>query len=150
MVALEQIQGLIKEISSDEERFARFIRLRARSDEELDYTQLLDIFNRENGAAEVHTYDGWKKLKRYVRRGEHGIPYADEGSPYRSKVSYAFDITQTDGVPLPKRVLTRERVSEIYDDLCDLCEAYTGEQVTFSEEKIAERLGVTKRIEKEK
>ena len=110
MVALEQIQGLIKEISSDEERFARFIRLRARSDEELDYTQLLDIFNRENGAAEVHTYDGWKKLKRYVRRGEHGITYADEGSPYRSKVSYAFDITQTDGVPLPKRVLTRERV----------------------------------------
>ena len=150
MVVFEQIQGLVRNIASDEERFAQFIRLRARSDEELDYTQLLTVFDQWDGVAEIHTYDGWKKRKRFVRRGEHGIPYADENSPFRSKVSYAFDISQTDGVPLPKRIITQEQVSEIYDDLCDICEAYTGEQITFSKEDIADKLGVTKKIEKEK
>ena len=66
------------------------------------------------GASVVAGFHAWQKLKRYVRKGEHGIPIlapilintqaqddAEEMVLRGFKVVYVFDISQTDGEPLP-------------------------------------------------
>jgi hypothetical protein len=66
-------------------------------------------------ATHVAGYNKWKELKRQVRRGEKGIPILapmifreDPDDPDSKKVLrgfrvvYVFDISQTDGEPLPE------------------------------------------------
>jgi len=71
-------------------------------------------------ATVVAGFQAWRKLNRYVRKGEHGIPIlapilipdqSDDKRPEERqrrlflrgfKVVYVFDISQTDGEPLPK------------------------------------------------
>ena len=66
-------------------------------------------------ATRVAGFQVWRKLNRWVRKGESGIPILApilvkekvEGSEDRSflkgfKVVYVFDISQTDGDPLPE------------------------------------------------
>jgi hypothetical protein len=62
----------------------------------------------------VAGYVAWTHLKRFVKKGEHGIPilapciYEDKDNPDDDsktrrffKVVYVFDVSQTDGEPLP-------------------------------------------------
>jgi hypothetical protein len=66
-------------------------------------------------ATRVAGFQAWRKLNRWVRKGESGIPILapivvkekTEGSEEKSflrgfKVVYVFDISQTDGDPLPE------------------------------------------------
>jgi len=66
-------------------------------------------------AAQVAGFHAWYKLNRFVRKGEHGIPILapvlvkektedKEGKSFLCgfKVVYVFDISQTDGEPLPE------------------------------------------------
>jgi hypothetical protein len=66
-------------------------------------------------ATRVAGFQAWRKLNRWVRKGESGIPILapilvkekTEGEEGRSflkgfKVVYVFDISQTDGDPLPE------------------------------------------------
>jgi hypothetical protein len=65
-------------------------------------------------ATHVMGFNSWKKLNRFVKRGEHGIPIFapmihkedpdKEDSPKvlnGFRVVYVFDVSQTDGEPLP-------------------------------------------------
>lgn len=65
-------------------------------------------------ATRVAGYQKWKEFNRYVRKGEKGIPilapilvYEDPGDPSSRqvlrgfRVAYVFDVSQTDGEPLP-------------------------------------------------
>jgi hypothetical protein len=66
------------------------------------------------GATQVAGYNRWLQLKRYVRKGERGIPILapmfirqDKADPQsdtilRFKVAHVFDISQTEGEPLPE------------------------------------------------
>jgi hypothetical protein len=68
----------------------------------------LILFNMPT-ASHVAGFNAWHKFNRFVRKGEHGIPILAP-CPYKSdegenkiwfKVTYVFDISQTDGEPLP-------------------------------------------------
>jgi hypothetical protein len=76
--------------------------------------QMLIFFSNPQ-ATRVAGYKTWNKFNRFVRRGEHGIPILapciyreipdDDTSPKVVKgfrVVYVFDISQTDGEPLPE------------------------------------------------
>jgi hypothetical protein len=66
-------------------------------------------------ATHVAGFNAWKKLGRYVRRGETGIPilaphfWNEEDSDGNDierigfHVAHVFDVSQTDGKPLPKQ-----------------------------------------------
>ena len=67
-------------------------------------------------AVQVAGYRAWQKLRRFVRKGEKGIAIMapiirrsqhvdrdeDEEQPVAFKTAYVFDISQTDGQPLPE------------------------------------------------
>jgi hypothetical protein len=74
---------------------------------------LISMFN--PNATQVAGYKRWSSLKRYVKRGEHGIPILapcvvkinpdQEDSPKTIpyfKIVYVFDVSQTEGEPLPE------------------------------------------------
>lgn len=65
-------------------------------------------------ATMVAGFQAWKKMGRYVKKGEHGIPIfapliqkedpVDDNSPkvlHGFRVVYVFDVSQTEGEPLP-------------------------------------------------
>ena len=65
-------------------------------------------------ATQVAGFHAWHKFNRYVRRGEHGIPILapiiakpkdgseDQPRVVGFKTAYVFDVSQTDGDPLPE------------------------------------------------
>ncbi|NPV81770.1 MAG: ImmA/IrrE family metallo-endopeptidase [Firmicutes bacterium] len=73
-------------------------------------------------ASQVAGYKTWQKLGRFVKKGERGIPIlapcivkrtiVDEGGNEEEvahtsfKVTYVFDVSQTDGKPLPEAPIT--------------------------------------------
>ena len=73
-------------------------------------------------ATHVAGFTAWKKLGRYVKRGERGIPILapcpvrkkqdcnrdsdDLQAPLYFKVVYVFDVSQTEGKPLPEAPIT--------------------------------------------
>lgn len=95
--------------------------------------QLL-IFFSNPAATHVAGYTRWQELHRQVRKGEHGIPILapifarkdpqDEASPTILKcfkVAYVFDVSQTDGDPLPEPPDWRspERLAWLHNRLLD-------------------------------
>jgi len=71
------------------------------------------IFFANPNATRVAGYNAWKSFNRFVRRGEHGIPILapctytkGEGEEGQTKIffkiTYVFDISQTEGEPLPE------------------------------------------------
>jgi antirestriction protein ArdC len=76
------------------------------------------ILSQYPDATRVAGYNTWKQLNRYVRKGEKGIgiiapmnvrrkenredPEADEERILRFRVSHVFDVSQTEGEPLPE------------------------------------------------
>lgn len=79
------------------------------------HNQML-IWRQKPEASFVAGFNNWLRLGRYVRRGEKGIailapmffkdkrqtPDSDEVQRIWFKVVYVFDISQTDGTPLPE------------------------------------------------
>ena len=74
------------------------------------------IYTQKDDASHVAGFHSWRKLGRFVKKGEKGIlilapmifkrdaePSAndEEKTILRFKAAYVFDITQTDGEPLP-------------------------------------------------
>jgi hypothetical protein len=85
-------------------------------------------------ATHVAGYHKWLELKRYVRKGEHGIPILapllgkdkdkeDEYRLYGFKVVYVFDVSQTDGEPLPEEPdwKSLEQNGELHERLMQFC-----------------------------
>ena len=74
--------------------------------------QILIMMQRPD-ATQVAGYNRWKDLNRFVRKGEHGIAILapctytkGEGEDAKTqvffKITHVFDVSQTDGEPLPE------------------------------------------------
>ena len=125
---------LVNEIEQRLEDLAARTQAAKTSKEVLDYLQFMGRFHRYSfhntlsiwlhcpHATQVAGYATWKKLGRFVKKGERGIPIlapcpvrrvaADEEDQEREeqfvyfKVVYVFDVSQTDGKPLPEAPIT--------------------------------------------
>jgi len=124
-----KVHDLIKEIESSLENLATLTDEARSSDEVLEYLKFtskfhsysfyntLSIFFHCPTATHVAGFVAWKKLGRYVRKGENGIPIlapcfkrkseaddkdADEKAISFFKVVYVFDVSQTEGEELPE------------------------------------------------
>lgn len=98
-------------------------------------------------ATHVAGYNAWKKMGRFVKRGEKGIPilapmlYREQPEDEDSlkvlrgfRVVYVFDLAQTDGQPLPETPNWKspEKNLELQKKLMDFAEQ-NGIQVTIKE-----------------
>lgn len=98
-------------------------------------------------ATYVAGFQAWKKIGRYVKKGEHGIPIFapmihkedpdDDNAPKvlsGFKVVYVFDVSQTDGEPLPPVPdwKSPEKNAELNEKLIRFAES-KGITVTFKE-----------------
>ena len=76
---------------------------------------VIQILMTRPDATSVAGFKKWQTMGRYVRKGEHGIPILapifsmvtdEDGEEHERlvgfKVVYVFDISQTDGEPLPE------------------------------------------------
>src|ERR1700731_3687646 len=74
------------------------------------WSNVLLIEAQRPAATKVAGFHGWNDLGRAVKKGEKGIlvftPFArQQGYPFRSagsRVTYVFDVSQTEGKPLPE------------------------------------------------
>lgn len=82
------------------------------------FNNIMLIYTQREDASHVAGFHAWRKLGRFVRKGEKGIlilapmifkrddtasPETDEQeSIVRFKAAYVFDVAQTDGEPLPE------------------------------------------------
>ena len=98
-------------------------------------------------ATHVAGFQAWKKMGRYVKKGEHGIPILapmihkedpdrDDSPKVLSgfRVVYVFDVSQTDGEPLPPVPdwKSPEKNAELNEKLIRFAES-KGITVTFKE-----------------
>lgn len=85
------------------------------------FRNIMLIATQRPDATHVAGFNAWKKLGRFVKKGEHGIVIvapipirsdasevaesgvtASESAGIRFKAAYVFDVAQTDGEPLPE------------------------------------------------
>ena len=117
--------GRIQEILAFQARFYRY-----------SFNNMLLIFLQCPNATHVAGYNAWKKMGRQVRRGEKGIQIFaplikketeinNEGKEveverlYGFRVTHVFDLSQTDGEPLPVEPPTISGESEQGQSLFD-------------------------------
>ena len=112
--ALSMLEEGVERIASGEE-FRRYLAFSARFHRYSARNCLLILAQRP-GASRVAGYRRWQQLGRQVRRGEEGIrilapvsrTVEDEGTGEKAralvgfKVASVFDVSQTDGEPLPE------------------------------------------------
>lgn len=126
-------RDLIKDVESSLENLATLTEEAKNSREVLAYLEFtskfhkysfyntLSIFFHCPTATHVAGFAAWKKLGRYVRKGENGIPIlapcfkkkpeadeedADEKTISFFKIVYVFDFSQTEGEELPEAPIT--------------------------------------------
>jgi hypothetical protein len=118
---LGRLEQAVAEIQ-DSETFRRYLEAQARF-HHYSWGNVLLIVGQHPAATQVAGYRTWQRLNRYVRRGEKGIRIlvpmsrkvtpeqpADEGSSDDERrerrvffgIGHVFDITQTEGDPLPQ------------------------------------------------
>lgn len=115
--ALEQLEASLK--SGRSESLTAYLSMMARF-HHYSFGNIMLIAMQRPSATHVAGFNTWKQLKRYVKAGEKGIAIiapmvihkksdesehvaveADAESFLRFKAVYVFDISQTDGEPLP-------------------------------------------------
>ena len=141
--ALSMLEEGVERITSGEE-FARYLRFSARFHGYSARNCLLILAQRP-GASRVAGYRRWQEMGRQVRRGEEGIKILapisrtveDEGTGEKVralvgfKVASVFDVSQTDGEPLPEAPRPEDLApvdpagvaSRVYEGLSRFCEA---------------------------
>lgn len=131
--ALRRLEDAVAEIH-DSESFRRWLDISSRFHSYSLGNQLL-IAMQKPDATYVAGFHAWRKLGRYVRKGETGIrimvPHArkvvtedgeEERRVYGFGTGVVFDVTQTEGEPLPEHVvptLEGDAGSELWDGLHD-------------------------------
>ena len=121
---------LVREIESHLKELGVMTREARSSAEVTQYLKFMSLFHRYSfyntlsiwlhcpHASQVAGYRTWQKLGRFVKKGERGIPILapcivkrtvvdedgneDEIEHIFFKVVYVYDVSQTDGAPLPK------------------------------------------------
>ena len=135
---LARLEAALGEIH-DSETFRRYLDVQARF-HRYSFSNTLLILLQRPEATQVAGFQAWKRLGRFVKRGEKGItivvPHvrrakADEEDGDAVRVTgfgtgTVFDISQTDGAPLPAvevPVLEGEEGGELFDRLAGLVAA---------------------------
>ena len=150
-----KIQGLQERIqqfkSSDE--FLGFLKTMSRFHRYSFSNQLLILAQKPN-ATHVAGFRAWKQLGRYVRKGERGISIMvplknlkrDEVTDEEQaivvgySVGYVFDISQTDGEPLPNIDLSMENHGREFMTQCMMLAKKMGVTVMMRESMRADGL----------
>lgn len=116
----------------DSEKFKQFLRIQSRFPRYSVNNCLLIAMQTQGQATAVMSYTGWKAIGRYPREGSHSIkilcpcPYKDkekdetaEERPVRIgfRIGHVFDISQTDGEPLPEIAKHLEGSVQDYEQL---------------------------------
>lgn len=106
------IDNLAEQLEYDSEQLTKFLKVMAQFHRYSIYNQIL-IATQMPEATRVAGFHTWKKLKRYVKRGEKAIsilcpmlakkttPDGDEENLVGFQVGHVFDVSQTDGEKLP-------------------------------------------------
>src|SRR5579871_2135516 len=160
--AREQLTAAVAEMA-DSERFTQWLRARATfHDYSLNNTLL--IVSQRPDASRVAGYKSWQKLGRQVRKGEHGIKIlapcrvksettdrsGDTRDSYRVvgfRIVSVFDVSQTDGEPLPEleyRPLDGDAPAEMVE-LLETVAANAGLRIEYRTPEIAGAHGYLRR-----
>jgi antirestriction protein ArdC len=138
LTRLEQAVGQIQ----DSDNFRAYLDLQAKF-HKYSWSNTLLILTQRPDATMVAGYNAWLKMHRYVRRGEKGIriivPMRKNGEPSEDGensgeaesrlffgTGHVFDLSQTDGEPLPTvevPVLQAEEGAELYKRLAQVVAA---------------------------
>ena len=110
-------------------------------------TNIMLILLSKPDATHVMGFNSWKRLNRFVKRGERGIPIFapmihkedpdDDNSPkllLGFRVVYVFDVSQTDGKPVPSQPIWKslQQNDELRKRLMDFASS-KGIEVTYQE-----------------
>jgi antirestriction protein ArdC len=111
--ALKQLEEGVSEIQNSEQ-FQAYLQFASRF-HEYSWGNIVLIMSQRPDATRVAGFKAWKKLGRHVRKGETGIrilapmttTWEDDEGNQRSKIIgfklvSVFDISQTEGKPIPK------------------------------------------------
>src|SRR6266446_241270 len=110
--ARERLAEAVEKLA-DSDTFAAWLRARG-AFHDYSFNNTLLIVSQRPDATQVAGYKTWQKLGRQVRKGEHGIRIlapcvvkreTDSGEETRSmffRTVSVFDVSQTDGEPLPE------------------------------------------------
>ncbi|WP_304459174.1 ArdC-like ssDNA-binding domain-containing protein [Alicyclobacillus sendaiensis] len=155
--AMERLeQGLETLLSTEEWR--KFLQFQA-AFHHYSFSNTLLIMCQKPDATYVAGYNRWKELGRYVKKGEHGIeifapllkkksnkadipreesdetPQEKENKRilYGYRIVYVFDVSQTDGKPLPTvespKIISGD--SDLYEKLLQVCPYPVSEVVSL-------------------
>ena len=112
--ALEQLMTALEQGKST--TLSRYLAAMARF-HRYSFHNIMLIYTQMENASRIAGFHTWRKLGRFVRKGEKGIlilaPMVfkrtaevaaenDDDKIVRFKAAYVFDVTQTDGEPLPE------------------------------------------------
>ena len=108
-----EILILETDIARKSDAMQKYLEFAARFHQYSPYNIMLILLSKPD-ASNVAGFQTWKKMNRYVKKGEHGIPIfapllhkensEKEDSPLvlnGFRIVYVFDVSQTDGEPLP-------------------------------------------------
>jgi len=132
---LEQAIGAIH----DSESFRRYLDAQARF-HDYSFGNVALILSQRPDATAVAGYNAWLRLHRFVRKGEKGIRIfapmtmkeeaEEEGNKERRRLFFrsvsVFDVSQTDGEPLPEvavPILEGENGGSLMDSLLDFAKS---------------------------
>lgn len=134
---LAQLEAAVGRLQ-DSEGFQRYLEVQARF-HQYSWGNILLILAQRPDATRVAGYQTWRRLNRYVRRGERGIRIIvprrwrervvnEAGEVVEVErlafgIGTVFDISQTEGEPLPEvavPVLEGEEGRELYSGLAEL------------------------------
>lgn len=97
-------------------------------------------------ATYIAGYNKWHEFNRYVRKNSHGLrvicpmPYkkvnanGEEETNIRYKVGYVYDVSQTDGEPLPELVTELTGTDESYQNLIPILESVAPCPVIYTDD----------------
>lgn len=123
-----QLEKGVREIYSDD-RFKDYLNIVSRLHSYSPANTILIALQNPN-ATLVAGFDAWKKMDRYVKKGEHGIRIIcpmirknakDEDEIFAYKPGYVYDITQTGGHDVPSYIV--DMLKGKVDDFDTLVEA---------------------------
>ncbi|EQB1468738.1 ArdC-like ssDNA-binding domain-containing protein, partial [Listeria monocytogenes] len=89
-------EGTMKEITSNENRYIEFLNFASRV-HKYSFDEQLLLYAQKQDVHMVATFDIWKKLGRFVKRGSTAALLFDYTTQQRK---YVFDISETGGEPL--------------------------------------------------
>ena len=121
---------------------SRFIKFAVNSSQSITIDKLFSVYVENPDITDVRTYDEWREIGRQVNAGEHGIPFKDKNSPYRSGNTYVFDIKQTRGLPKKEKAIDIEVFSQLYEKINELSQQYFQEDISSMKEIVKFKLGI--------